>query len=182
MCLLNKYYRNCGGYHDSDCIAVLVMVSKAESIVLYLSTCIMYTCHNKDFLPSLTSGFVTNGSPRVNGSEILIRAHGCINLRAHMSPTTTGTSAVRTDGDVYVTVTQFSSWPSNITAPLISAAVICVTTVLVRHLSSNYRVRYHTSQSTYGGLRLFYCCYSDQHFYVNICNGCFTKLHVILCG
>ena len=54
MCLLNKYYRNCGGYHDSDCIAVLVMVSKAESIVLYLSTCIMYTCQNKDFLPSLT--------------------------------------------------------------------------------------------------------------------------------
>ena len=35
MCLLNKYYRNCGGHHDSDRIAVLVMVSKAESIVLY---------------------------------------------------------------------------------------------------------------------------------------------------
>ena len=33
MCLLNKYYRNCGGHHDSDRIAVLVMVSKAESIV-----------------------------------------------------------------------------------------------------------------------------------------------------
>ena len=31
--LLNKYYRNCGGHHDSDRIAVLVMVSKAESIV-----------------------------------------------------------------------------------------------------------------------------------------------------
>ena len=40
MCLLNKYYRNCGGHHDSDRIAVLVMVSKAESIVLYLSSCI----------------------------------------------------------------------------------------------------------------------------------------------
>ena len=40
MCLLNKYYRNCGGHHDSDHIAVLVMVSKAESIVLYLSSCI----------------------------------------------------------------------------------------------------------------------------------------------
>ena len=32
MCLLNKYYRNCGGHHDSDRIAVLVMVSKAERI------------------------------------------------------------------------------------------------------------------------------------------------------
>ena len=42
----------CGGHHDSDRIAVLVMVSKAESIVLYLSSCIMYTCQNKDFLPS----------------------------------------------------------------------------------------------------------------------------------
>ena len=29
----------CGGHHDSDRIAVLVMVSKAESIVLYLSSC-----------------------------------------------------------------------------------------------------------------------------------------------
>ena len=39
MCLLNKYYRNCGGHPDSDRIAVLVlvMVSEAESIVLYLS-------------------------------------------------------------------------------------------------------------------------------------------------
>ena len=38
----------------SDRIAVLVMVSNAESIVLYLSSCsIMYTCQNKDFLPSL---------------------------------------------------------------------------------------------------------------------------------
>ena len=37
----------CGGHHDSDRIAVLVMVSKAESIVLYLSSCsIMYTCQN----------------------------------------------------------------------------------------------------------------------------------------
>ena len=34
VCLLNKYYRNCGGHHDSDRVAVLVMVSKAESIVL----------------------------------------------------------------------------------------------------------------------------------------------------
>ena len=54
MCLLNKYYRNCGGHHDSDRIAVLVMVSMAESIVLYLSSCIMYICQNKDFLPSLS--------------------------------------------------------------------------------------------------------------------------------
>ena len=23
MCLLNKYYRNCGGHHDSDHIAVI---------------------------------------------------------------------------------------------------------------------------------------------------------------
>ena len=30
----------CGGHHDSDRIAVLVMVSKAESIVLCLSSCI----------------------------------------------------------------------------------------------------------------------------------------------
>ena len=38
----------------SDRIAVLVMVSKAESIVLYLSSCsIRYTCQNIDFLPSL---------------------------------------------------------------------------------------------------------------------------------
>ena len=43
MCLLNKYYRNCGGHRDSDRIVVLVMVSKAESIVLYLSSCIMYS-------------------------------------------------------------------------------------------------------------------------------------------
>ena len=43
----------CGGHHDSDRIAVLVMVSKAEIIVLYLSSCIMYTCQNKDFLSSL---------------------------------------------------------------------------------------------------------------------------------
>ena len=44
----------CGGHHDSDRIAVLVMVSKADSIVLYLSPCsIKYTCQNKDFLPSL---------------------------------------------------------------------------------------------------------------------------------
>ena len=40
MCLLNKYYKNCGDHHDSDRIAVLVMVSKAESTVLYLSSCI----------------------------------------------------------------------------------------------------------------------------------------------
>ena len=32
----------CGGHHDSDRIAVLVMVSKAESIVLCLSSCIVY--------------------------------------------------------------------------------------------------------------------------------------------
>ena len=58
MCLLNKYYMNCGGHHDSDRIAVLVMVSKAESIVLYLSSCInVYTVLAKikiSFLPSLT--------------------------------------------------------------------------------------------------------------------------------
>ena len=30
----------CGGHHDSDRVAVLVMVSKAESIVLYF---ILYT-------------------------------------------------------------------------------------------------------------------------------------------
>ena len=35
---------------DSDRIAVLVMVSKAESIVLYKSSCIMYNCLNKDFI------------------------------------------------------------------------------------------------------------------------------------
>ena len=32
--------------------AVLVMVSKAESIVWYLSSCIMYTCQNKYFIHS----------------------------------------------------------------------------------------------------------------------------------
>ena len=52
--LIFVYVFICGGHHDSDSIAVLVMVSKAESIVLYLSCCsIMYTCQNKDFLPSL---------------------------------------------------------------------------------------------------------------------------------
>ena len=35
----------CGGHHDSDRMAVLVMVSKAESIVLYF-TLYMYTCQN----------------------------------------------------------------------------------------------------------------------------------------
>ena len=56
MCLLNKYYWNCGDHHDSDRIAVLVMVSKAESTVLYLilyyQVCILAKI--KDFLPSLT--------------------------------------------------------------------------------------------------------------------------------
>ena len=47
----------CGGHHDSDRIAVLVMVSNAESTVLYLSSCIMYTCLNKDFLPSFPQRF-----------------------------------------------------------------------------------------------------------------------------
>ena len=52
---LIKYVFICGGHHDSDRIAVLVMVSKAESIVLYIASCIMYTCQNKDFLPSKIS-------------------------------------------------------------------------------------------------------------------------------
>ena len=45
----------CGGHHDSDRMAVLVVVSQAESGVLLISSCIiniMYTCQNKDFLPS----------------------------------------------------------------------------------------------------------------------------------
>ena len=65
---LCKYYRNCGGHHDSDRIAVLVMVSKAESIVLYLSSCIMYrpTCQNKDFLPSFLPSHAT-----IFGSSLL---------------------------------------------------------------------------------------------------------------
>ena len=49
FCLSNLYVDVfiCGGHHDSDRIAVLVMFSKAESIVLYLSSCsIMYTCQN----------------------------------------------------------------------------------------------------------------------------------------
>ena len=50
---LCTYVFICGGHHDSDRIAVLVMVSKAESIVLCLSSCIMYTCQNIDFLSSL---------------------------------------------------------------------------------------------------------------------------------
>ena len=68
MCLLNKYYRNCGGHHDSDCIAVLLMVSKAESIVLYLPSCItgMYTCQNKDFLPSFPQRF----APGINADKV----------------------------------------------------------------------------------------------------------------
>ena len=37
MCLF-VYVFICGGHHDSDRIAVLVMVSKTESIVLYLSS------------------------------------------------------------------------------------------------------------------------------------------------
>ena len=46
----------CGGHNDSYRIAVLVMVSKAESIVLYLSSCssIMYRLAKLkiSFLPS----------------------------------------------------------------------------------------------------------------------------------
>ena len=42
----------CGGHHDSDRIAVLVMASKAESIVFCKSYCIMYNCLNKDFIHS----------------------------------------------------------------------------------------------------------------------------------
>ena len=43
----------CGGHHDSDRIAVLVMVSKAESIELYLlvSSCILAKIKTS-FLPS----------------------------------------------------------------------------------------------------------------------------------
>ena len=49
----------CGGHHDSDHIAVLVMVSKAESIVLYfiLYIFIMYTCQNREFLPSFLPSY-----------------------------------------------------------------------------------------------------------------------------
>ena len=50
MSLLNKYYRNCGGRHDSDRIAVLVMVSKAES---NLVLCILAKI-KISFLPSLS--------------------------------------------------------------------------------------------------------------------------------
>ena len=48
MCV---YVYICGGHHDSDRMAVLVMVSKAESILLYFIL-YMYTCQNKYFLPS----------------------------------------------------------------------------------------------------------------------------------
>ena len=66
----------CGGHHDSDRIAVLVMVSKADSIVLYLSSCsIMYTCQNKDFLPSLRvlRQYLPKKKKKVQGDS-LIRA------------------------------------------------------------------------------------------------------------
>ena len=37
---------------------------------------------------SLNPGFATNGSPRVRGPQILIRAPGLTNLGVHVSPTT----------------------------------------------------------------------------------------------
>ena len=54
----------CGGHHDSDRIAVLVMVYMAESIVLYLSSCIMYACQNKDFQRSSEVEFCTRDRHR----------------------------------------------------------------------------------------------------------------------
>ena len=45
----------CDGHHDSDRIAVLVMVSKAGNIELYKSSRIMYTCQNKYLIHSFIS-------------------------------------------------------------------------------------------------------------------------------
>ena len=47
-------------HHDSDHMAVSVMVSKAESIVLYFIL-YMYTCQNKDFLPSFLQRRIHEG-------------------------------------------------------------------------------------------------------------------------
>ena len=46
--ILCAYVFICGGHHDSDRIGVLLIASKAESIVLYKSSCIMYNYLNKD--------------------------------------------------------------------------------------------------------------------------------------
>ena len=43
MCVCDVFI--CGGHHDSDRMAILVMVSKAESIVLFFIL-YMYTCQN----------------------------------------------------------------------------------------------------------------------------------------
>ena len=48
----------CGGHHDSDRIAVLVMDAKAESIELCKSSCIMYNCLNKDYIHSFIHSFI----------------------------------------------------------------------------------------------------------------------------
>ena len=57
-------------YTVHDRIVVLVIVSKAESIVLCLSSCIMYrpvhVCQNKDFLPSFLHSHAT-----IFGSSVL---------------------------------------------------------------------------------------------------------------
>ena len=59
-------------------MAVLVMVSKAESIVLYLSSCIyMYTCQNKDFLPSFPQRF----APGIDADKVHKRSSKLHNAR-----------------------------------------------------------------------------------------------------
>ena len=61
----------CGGHHDSDRIAVLVMpVSKAENIVLYIIL-YMYTCQNKDFLPPFLPPFLPSPQLVVSGLCLL---------------------------------------------------------------------------------------------------------------
>ena len=62
----------CGGHHDSDRIAVLVMpVSKAENIVLYIIM-YMYTCQNKDFLPPF---------PTISCIRVVSSRHGALGYR-----------------------------------------------------------------------------------------------------
>ena len=55
--LCTGYVFICGGHHDSDRIAVLVMVSKAESIVLYTSIILYYVYLPKYRFPFFPHSF-----------------------------------------------------------------------------------------------------------------------------
>ena len=80
---------------------------------------------------SIVIFIIKHTSPRVNGSQIVIRAQGCINLRADMSPTTTVLNTPISmiyfttgevmftpgDSDVYMTILQVQPSGSLISLP-----------------------------------------------------------------